>query len=54
MSLALEIKGLKKVYAAPPGKGGVPVEALKNVDLSVEEGDFFALLGPNGDRKSVV
>ena len=54
MPLALEIKGLKKVYAAPPGKGGVPVEALKNVYLSVEEGDFFALLGPNGAGKSTL
>lgn len=42
---ALDIKGLKKVY-----KGGV--EALKGVDLQVEQGDFFALLGPNGAGKS--
>jgi ABC-2 type transport system ATP-binding protein len=42
---ALEITGLKKVY-----KGGV--EAVKGLDLSVEEGDFFALLGPNGAGKS--
>ncbi|QFI54053.1 ABC transporter ATP-binding protein [Aeromonas simiae] len=42
---ALEISGLKKVYA-----GGV--EALKGIDLSVEQGDFFALLGPNGAGKS--
>ncbi|WAJ71083.1 ABC transporter ATP-binding protein [Catenovulum adriaticum] len=42
---ALEIKNLKKVY-----NGGV--EALKGVDLMVEQGDFFALLGPNGAGKS--
>ncbi len=42
---ALEIKGLKKTY-----KGGV--EAVKGVDLTVEQGDFFALLGPNGAGKS--
>ncbi|MFC3094874.1 ABC transporter ATP-binding protein [Alteromonas sediminis] len=42
---ALNISGLKKVY-----KGGV--EALKGVDLQVEQGDFFALLGPNGAGKS--
>lgn len=42
---ALEIQNLKKVY-----KGGV--EALKGVDLTVEQGDFFALLGPNGAGKS--
>lgn len=42
---ALEIEGLKKTYA-----GGT--EALKGIDLKVEQGDFFALLGPNGAGKS--
>lgn len=42
---ALEIKQLRKVY-----KGGF--EALKGIDLTVEEGDFYALLGPNGAGKS--
>lgn len=42
---ALDISGLAKTY-----KGGV--QALKGVDLTVEEGDFFALLGPNGAGKS--
>ena len=42
---ALEISGLKKTYS-----GGV--EAVKNIDLCVNEGDFFALLGPNGAGKS--
>jgi len=44
-SLALSISGLHKTY--PKG-----VEALKGVDLEVNEGDFFALLGPNGAGKS--
>ncbi len=43
--LALEIKGLCKTY-----KNGV--EALKDINLAVEESDFFALLGPNGAGKS--
>ncbi|WP_305373880.1 ABC transporter ATP-binding protein [Photobacterium leiognathi] len=42
---ALEIKSVRKTY-----KGGV--EALKNMNLTVNEGDFFALLGPNGAGKS--
>jgi len=45
MRKALEISNLKKVY-----KGGF--EALKGIDLTVNEGDFFALLGPNGAGKS--
>ena len=42
---ALEISELRKVY-----RGGF--EALKGIDLVVEEGDFYALLGPNGAGKS--
>ncbi|TMO58800.1 ABC transporter [Pseudoalteromonas aurantia] len=45
MTVALDIQGLKKVY-----KNGV--EAVKGIDLKVEQGDFFALLGPNGAGKS--
>jgi len=43
--IALEITNLTKTYAG--GK-----EALKGIDLKVEEGDFYALLGPNGAGKS--
>lgn len=42
---ALEIEGLRKRY-------GSGFEALKGIDLRVQEGDFFALLGPNGAGKS--
>jgi len=44
---ALVIKNLKKTY-----KNGV--KALKGVELTVKEGDFFALLGANGAGKSTV
>ena len=42
---ALEIKQLRKTYANG-------IEALKGIDLTVEQGDFFALLGANGAGKS--
>jgi ABC-2 type transport system ATP-binding protein len=44
---ALAIHGLVKTY----GNG---VQALKGVDLFVEQGDFFALLGPNGAGKTTL
>lgn len=42
---ALTIEHLNKTY-----RNGL--EALKDINLKVEEGDFFALLGPNGAGKS--
>lgn len=42
---ALSIRGLYKTYASG-------VEALKGIDLTVKQGDFFALLGANGAGKS--
>jgi ABC-2 type transport system ATP-binding protein len=40
----VEIQGLTKRYG--------PVEALRGIDLSVEEGEIFGLLGPNGAGKT--
>ncbi len=45
MTYALEIEGLIKSYSSG-------FQALKGIDLQVQEGDFFALLGPNGAGKS--
>ena len=45
MTSALSIRQLTKTYANG-------FQALKGIDLEVEEGDFFALLGPNGAGKS--
>jgi ABC-2 type transport system ATP-binding protein len=41
---AIEIRGLHKRYG--------DLEALKGIDLHVEEGKFFGLLGPNGAGKT--
>jgi ABC-type multidrug transport system, ATPase component len=45
MTTALDIQGLQKTY-----HNGFT--ALKGIDLRVEQGDFFALLGANGAGKS--
>ncbi len=46
MSDAITIAGLNKRYAS--------VQALKDVSLSVQRGEFFGLLGPNGAGKSTL
>ena len=46
MEKALEIIELNKIYRNK-------VQALHDISLSVEKGDFFAFLGPNGAGKSL-
>ena len=46
MASALAVRGLRKRYGS--------VEALKGVDLDVEEGELVGLLGPNGAGKSTL
>jgi ABC-2 type transport system ATP-binding protein len=49
--LAIEIKDLQKTYNI--GKKSQK-EALKNINLNIKKGSFFALLGPNGAGKSTI
>ena len=40
----IQLKGVTKVY----GQGANALQALKGVDLTIESGDFVAIMGPSG------
>ncbi len=48
----LEVQGLKKVYTTR--FGGNRVEALRNVNFSVEEGEYVAIMGESGSGKTTL
>src|SRR5215470_15703523 len=49
-ALAVEARGLSLVFETSDGK----VEALSNVDLQIEAGDFVSFIGPSGCGKTTL
>ena len=46
----LKVENLTKSY----GKGEAKVDALKNINLSINKGEFVAIIGPSGSGKSTL
>lgn len=46
----ISLKNVSKIY----GKDGAKVEALKNVDLNINKGEFISIMGTSGSGKSTL
>ncbi|MGD8744421.1 MAG: ABC transporter ATP-binding protein [Candidatus Woesebacteria bacterium] len=50
MSSVIKLKSVKKIYPM----GEIEVQALRGVDLEIDEGNFVAIIGPSGSGKSTL
>jgi putative ABC transport system ATP-binding protein len=44
----IQLRQVTKMY----GEGATALQALKGVDLTIQSGDFVAIMGPSGSGKS--
>lgn len=54
MTPVVQMQGVTKVYRSGSGSRTVEVHALRGVDLTIETGEYVALMGPSGSGKSTL
>jgi putative spermidine/putrescine transport system ATP-binding protein len=50
----IELTGVRKVFGEGVGGRGTGIVAVNDVDLTVDDGELFAILGPSGSGKTTV